>query len=149
MIEGEGRRLFPVPPVPALLQQFLDRCPARAVRVATRAGSGEVGGEGEMRDTDHTHPGVTLGVAVGRELLEVCAVVLCGHGGVVGAQARLLGQLACRGLGQVLVGAYEAAGQCPSPLERLLAPPYRQRAQGMAAHGQYDQVHGHGEGRKG
>ena len=77
------------------------------------------------------------------------AVVLRRDGRVMGAQPGLLGQLPRRGLRQVLVGPYEAAGQRPAPLERRLAPAYRQRAQGMATHGQHDQVHGDGEGRKG
>lgn len=69
--------------------------------------------------------------------------------GVVGTKSRLLGQFARRGLGEVLVGPYEAARERPPSLERRLTPAHRQRAQGMAAHGQHDQVHGDGEGRKG
>lgn len=101
-----------------------------------------------MGDADHPHPRVALGVAVRRELLQVCTVVLGWSGRVVGAQPGLLDQLARRRLRQILVGPYEAARERPSTLERLLTPAYRQRAQGVAAHCQHNQVHGHGEGRK-
>lgn len=76
------------------------------------------------------------------------AVVLRRDSRVVGPQPGLLGQLARGCLRQVLVGPYEPTRQCPAPLERRLAPAHRQRAQGMAAHGQHDQVHGDGKGRK-
>lgn len=102
-----------------------------------------------MRDADHPHPGIPLGVAVRRELLEVGAVVLDGNSRIMGAQPGLLGQLAGCRLRQVLVGPYEASRERPASLERRFAPAYRQRAQGMATHGQHDQVHGDGEGRKG
>jgi hypothetical protein len=100
-------------------------------------------------DADDAHARVALGIAVGRQLFQVRAVVLGGDGRVVHGQSGLLGQFARRGLGQVLVVPYEAAGERPPPLEGGFAPAHRQRAQGMPAHGQHDQVHGHGEGRKG
>ncbi|GAA3215839.1 hypothetical protein GCM10020256_17680 [Streptomyces thermocoprophilus] len=112
-------------------------------------GAGRSGGEGEVGDADDAHARVALGVAVGGELFEVGAVVLNGDGRVVCAQPGLLGQFACGGLRQVLVGPDEPAGQRPAPLERRFSPADRQRTQGMAAHGQHDQVHGDGEGRKG
>ncbi len=62
-----------------------------------------------MGDADDAHSRVALGVAVGRELLQVRSVVLGGRAGVMGAQSRLLGEFACRGLRQVLVGPYETA----------------------------------------
>lgn len=102
-----------------------------------------------MGNAHHAHPGITLGVAVGRELFQVCSVVLGGNGRVVGPQSRLLGQLAGSGLRQILIGPYETAGKRPTSLERRLAPAYRERAQGVTAHGQHDQVHSDGEGRKG
>ncbi len=102
-----------------------------------------------MGDADHAHPGVALGVAVGPELFQMGAVVLSGRVRVVGAQAGLLGQFTRRCLRQILVGPYEAAGECPAPLKGRLTPAYRQRAQGVATHGQHDQVHGDGEGREG
>ncbi len=102
-----------------------------------------------MGDADDPHPGVALGVAVGGELFQVGSVVLGGDGGVVHTQSRLLGQFPGRRLRQVLVGPYETAGERPAPLERRFPPAHRQRAQGVAAYGQHDQVHGDGEGREG
>lgn len=94
-----------------------------------------------MRDAHHPHPRVALRVAVRRELLQVCSVLR--------PQPGLLGELACRGLREILVGPHEAARECPSPLERGLATPHRQRAQRVVPHGEHDQVDGDGEGRKG
>ncbi|AOR31686.1 hypothetical protein BFF78_12045 [Streptomyces fodineus] len=149
MVEGEWCHGFAVAAVTTLLEQFLDRCPARVAGITSRAWGGQVGRERKVGDTHHTHARVPLGVTVGGELFEVGSVVLGRGRGVVCAQPRLLGKLARRRLGEILVGPYETAGQRPAPLERRLAPADRQRAQGMAAHGQHDQVHGDGEGRKG
>ncbi len=75
-------------------------------------------------------------------------MVLGGDGRIMNSQPRLLGQLPRRRLRQILVVPYEASGECPPPLERGLAPAYRQRAQSVTSHGEHDQVHGDGERRE-
>ncbi len=147
MVEGQRGVLFGTGGV----QELLDRSPAGVARVAAGARGGQVGRQREMGDADHSHPGVPPRVAVGGELLEVGAVVLRGlrgNGRVMGPQPGFLEQFACRGLGQVLVLAHEAAGKGPAPLERGLATADRQRAQRVTAHGQHHQVDGDGEGRE-
>lgn len=73
-----------------------------------------------MRDADHPHARVTVGRPVRRQLLQVRAVARHRRrsGRIVGAETRLLDQLARGGGTEVLVRAHEAAGQRPTPLVR-------------------------------
>jgi len=135
-----------------------DRGPLRVGGVAARGGLRQFRGEREVGDRDDPHPGIAAGTAVAAELLKVR-----------GAQprSRLLGELAGRGLREVLVGrrtvravravrvvrngwrAHESAGQRPAPLVRRLAAAHEQRLEHAVADGQRDHVHGHRDGRVG
>lgn len=95
-----------------------------------------------MGHADDPHPGVARRVAVGRELFEMGDVRRCGRGRVVCAQPGLLGQFTRRRRAKILVTLDETAGQRPAPLEGSLTAPHDQRAQGVAAHGEHDQVDG-------
>ena len=105
-----------------------------------RAGddAAHVAEHGEVRDRDDVHPRVAPGIAVGAELGQQAR----------GVDAGLLGQLSLRRLVQRLVGALEAAGDRPHPLERRHAAADEQDVQPAAGHGQDDHVDRDGERRE-
>ena len=114
---------------PRVVECELDR-PVQGARDRDESGGGRVGStldplhaaeDGEVRDRDHVHARVALGVAVGAELpQQTCPV-----------HARFLEQLARGGLVERFIRPFEAAGDRPHALEGRYAATNEQDVQAL------------------